>query len=193
MRKIAVTGVLASLSIVLGITGLGLITWFPGASLTTMHVPVIIGAILEGPIVGLVIGLLFGVFSLIQASLIAVNPADMAFINPLISVVPRLFIGPASWLVYASISGSLRITDKKIPVLRESLALIISAIAGSLTNTVLVLSALALFKVIPWAMIGLIALTNGSLEAALSALIVFVVLAAWKHLPRHGGRSRLNR
>jgi uncharacterized membrane protein len=193
MRKIAVTGVLASLSIVLGITGLGLITWFPGASLTTLHVPVIIGAILEGPVVGVFIGLLFGVFTMIQASLIAVNPADMAFINPLISVVPRLFIGLVSWFVYALITGRLRIKDKTVTVLRESLALIISAVAGSLTNTVLVLSALALFKIIPWATIWAIASVNGSLEAALSAIIVFAVLSAWKHLPRHGGKSRLNR
>ena len=34
-----------------------------------MHVPVIIGAVLEGPIVGLVIGFIFGLFSLIQAAI----------------------------------------------------------------------------------------------------------------------------
>ena len=195
LRKIALTGVLASLSIVLGITGLGFITLFPGAALTIMHVPPIIGAILEGPVVGAITGLLFGIFSMIQSALTAVLPADIAFTNPLISVLPRLFIGPVSWIVYILISrGVIKGKENtKVPFIRESAALIISALAGSLTNTILVLSALALFKVIPWAIIWGIAIVNGSLEAALSAFIVFAVLSVWKNLPRYGGKSRLSR
>jgi uncharacterized membrane protein len=187
IRKIAVTGVLAALSIVLGLTGLGFITWFPGASLTIMHVPVIIGAILEGPLVGALIGLLFGVFSMIQASISAVNPADLAFVNPIISVLPRVFIGPAAWVVYALIAG------RPARLVRESIALIMGTIVGSLVNTVLVMGALGLFKVLPWSAIWVIASTNGILEAGFSAIIVFAVLSVWKHLPLYGGRSRLNR
>jgi uncharacterized membrane protein len=187
IRKIAVTGVLAALSIVLGLTGLGFITWFPGAALTIMHVPVIIGAILEGPIVGALIGLLFGVFSMIQASIIAVNPADLAFVNPVISVLPRLFIGPAAWLVY------ILIARRPARLVRESIALIAGTVTGSLVNTVLVMAALGLFKVIPWSLVWVIASTNGILEAGFSAVIVFAVLSVWKRLPLHGGKSRLNR
>ncbi|MGB8252563.1 MAG: ECF transporter S component, partial [Anaerolineaceae bacterium] len=67
-RKIVIAGVMAAVSILLGVTRWGFIPWFAGVSLTIMHVPVIIGAILEGPIVGLVIGLIFGLFSMIQAA-----------------------------------------------------------------------------------------------------------------------------
>ncbi|MDY6868152.1 MAG: ECF transporter S component, partial [Chloroflexota bacterium] len=58
-RRIVIAGVMSAISIFLGITHLGFIPWFSGASLTIMQVPVIIGAVLEGPLVGLIIGLFF--------------------------------------------------------------------------------------------------------------------------------------
>ncbi|MFY9365109.1 MAG: ECF transporter S component, partial [Brevefilum fermentans] len=102
-RKIVITGVLSAISIFLGITRLGFIPWFSGVSLTIMHLPVIIGAVLEGPVVGFAIGLIFGIFSLIQAAIAPTGPTDVWFTNPLISVIPRLFIGPISWLVYRAL------------------------------------------------------------------------------------------
>jgi len=66
-RKIVITGVLGAIAVLLGLTRLGFIPWISGASLTIMHIPAIIGAILEGPIVGLGIGLIFGIFSEIKA------------------------------------------------------------------------------------------------------------------------------
>ena len=65
-RKIAVTGVLGAVTILLGLTHWGFIPWFGGVSLTIMHIPVIIGAILEGPAVGAGIGLIFGLFSMLR-------------------------------------------------------------------------------------------------------------------------------
>jgi len=85
-RKIVITGVLSAISIFLGITRLGFIPWFSGVSLTIMHLPVIIGAVLEGPVVGFAIGLIFGIFSLIQAAIAPTGPTDVWFTNPLISV-----------------------------------------------------------------------------------------------------------
>ena len=67
-RKIVVGGILGAISIFLGITKWGFLPWIGGASITIMTVPVVIGAVLEGPIVGLAIGLIFGGFSLIQAA-----------------------------------------------------------------------------------------------------------------------------
>ena len=74
-----------------------------GVSATTMHIPVIIGAVLEGPVVGALIGLVFGVTSLIRAAVAPNGPIDPLFINPLLSVLPRLFIGPAAWLVWRAL------------------------------------------------------------------------------------------
>ena len=66
VRKMMVVGLLASISIVLGIVpGLGFIPVGPTRA-TIMHIPVIIGAIMEGPLVGGLIGLIFGVFSIFK-------------------------------------------------------------------------------------------------------------------------------
>jgi uncharacterized membrane protein len=194
VRKITTTGVLAAVSIVLGITRLGLIPWITGASLTVMHVPVIIGALLEGPAVGSFIGFLFGIFSMIQAAISANTPIDAAFINPLISVLPRLFIGPASWLLYVLIN---KFRSKKSAmagrVFVESLAITAGAILGSLINSVLVLLALWIFKILNWQLIVLILASNSIIEAVISALIVLTVVSLWKHIPRGTGKSRLAR
>jgi len=101
-RKIVVTGVLGAIAILLGLTHWGFIPWFGGVSLTIMHVPVIIGAILEGPVVGAGIGLIFGLFSMLQAAIAPSGPTDVWFTNPVLSVLPRLFIGPVAWLVYSA-------------------------------------------------------------------------------------------
>ncbi|MGO3018764.1 MAG: ECF transporter S component, partial [Anaerococcus sp.] len=65
-RKLVVTAMLGAITIVLGLTPLGFIP-LGFINITTMHIPVIIGAILEGPIVGAIVGLLFGLFSIVNA------------------------------------------------------------------------------------------------------------------------------
>ena len=73
-RKITIAGLLGGIAILLGVTSLGFIPTPLGITLTIMHIPVIIGAIMEGPYVGLATGLIF--------------------------VLPRLFIGPVAYLAY---------------------------------------------------------------------------------------------
>ena len=180
-RKIVITGILGAISVFLGVTPLGFITWFPGVSLTIMHVPVILGAVLEGPWVGLAIGLIFGISSMIKAGVAPNGPIDVIFTNPLISVLPRLFIGPVAWLAWSALK-------------RWRVAGLIGAgIAGSLTNTVLVLamiglvpSAIGVLKDIAQAtnvptftLLSGIAVANGLPEAAAATLIVLLVAAAW--------------
>ena len=167
-RKIVITGVLGAIAVLLGATRLGFIPWPTGASLTIMHVPVIIGAVLEGPLVGLGIGLIFGIFSMIQAAVAPTGPADVWFTNPLLSVLPRLFIGPITWVIWQGL--------KKIP----AVGLIAAGIVGSLTNTVLVLTMIGLLGFLPWAALGPIAIANGLPEAGISALITLLVVSAWK-------------
>ncbi|MCB0105946.1 MAG: ECF transporter S component, partial [Caldilineaceae bacterium] len=69
VRRIAMTGILAAIAIFLGATRLGFIP-VPNLSgnATIMHVPAIIGGILEGPIVGLLVGGIFGAYSFLQAT-----------------------------------------------------------------------------------------------------------------------------
>jgi len=142
-----------------------------------MHVPVIIGAILEGPVVGLVIGLVFGVFSLIQAAVAPTGPQDVIFTNPLISILPRLFIGPISWLIYRALKRW------QIP------ALIVTGIGGSLTNTILVLGMIGLLGFAPWEVILAILIGNSLIEAVASALLVLAVVSIWKQIARGGKKQ----
>ncbi|MDR0411317.1 MAG: ECF transporter S component [Treponema sp.] len=195
VKKIAVAGVLSSSVIVLGTTGIGFILLPFGAAITILQVPVIIGAILEGPFVGLFIGVLFGIFSIVQSAIIAASPVDMAFMTyPFIALIPRMFIGPATWFSYALISGQLwNKKERKPPVIIISTAIIIAAIVGSLVNTVMVLGGLGLLKIFPWEVIFPIAALNGPVEAASSALITFTVVSLWKNLHLGRGRSKLSK
>jgi len=169
-RKLVVTGVLGAIAILLGVTRWGFIPWFGGVSLTIMHVPVIIAAVLEGPIVGIGVGLIFGIFSMIQAAVAPNGPTDIWFTNPLLSVVPRLFIGPVAYLTWKAL--------EKMPVI----GLITAGITGSLTNTILVLGVIGLMGLLPWEVLGGIVIGNGLLEAGVSAVITLVVVAAWRQI-----------
>jgi hypothetical protein len=123
----------------------------------------IIGAVLEGPLVGLGIGLIFGVFSMIQAAVAPTGPTDVWFTNPLLSVLPRLLIGPVAWLVWTAL--------KRWPVA----GLIGAGIAGSLTNTIAVLGMIGLLGYVPWAALPAIVVANGLPEAGAAAIITLVV------------------
>ena len=164
-RKIVITGALGAVTILLGLTHWGLIPWFAGISLTIMQIPVIIGAILEGPIVGVGIGLIFGLFSLLEAAIAPSGPGDVVFTNPLISILPRLFIGPVAWLVWSAL--------KKHP----TLGLISAGLAGSLTNTILVLGMFGVYSLYTWPVLGGIVVANGLPEALVSAILTLTIVS----------------
>lgn len=98
VRKLAIIGGLGGISAVLGMTPLGFIPVGPTRA-TIMHIPVIIGAIMEGPVVGAFVGLIFGIFSIFQA-ITNPTPVSFVFLNPLVSVLPRVLIGVLSFYVY---------------------------------------------------------------------------------------------
>jgi uncharacterized membrane protein len=126
VRQMAVSGMLSAIIIVLGTTGLGFIP-IPPVKATIMHLPVIIGAIIEGPIVGALIGLMFGLFSIFQA-MTNPTPTSFLFLNPIIAIVPRVLIGILSYYAYRLIPGK-----------RESFKCGAAVVVGTLTNTIGVL------------------------------------------------------
>lgn len=102
IRKLTIIGVLGAVSVVLGMTPLGFIPVGPTRA-TIMHIPVIIGAIIEGPVVGAFVGLIFGLFSIYQA-ITAPTPVSFVFLNPLVSVLPRVLIGITSYYTYRGLN-----------------------------------------------------------------------------------------
>lgn len=103
VRRMAIVGVLGGISIVLGMTPLGFIPVGPTRA-TIMHIPVIIGAIMEGPIVGGLIGLIFGLFSVFQA-MTNPTPVSFVFLNPVVSILPRVLIGIVTYYIYMLSKG----------------------------------------------------------------------------------------
>lgn len=119
---------------------------------TIIHVPVIIGALLLGPRYGAFLGLVFGVTSLVKATL---TPTVTSFVfspfvtiggysgnmwSVVIAIVPRVLIGVVAYYVYIlimklahGIKGS------------QTAALWIAGIAGSMTNTLLVMNGIYIF------------------------------------------------
>lgn len=183
VRKLVIMGVLSAISIMLSITPLGYIPIGP-VQATIMHLPVIIGAILEGPLVGAVIGLVFGVTSLLRAVL---NPsvASFLFMNPVISVVPRVLMGFLAYYIYM---GLFKVSRKTAAPITGFLASMINTVG--VLGSIYVLYAERYLEVIGKSgsaakIIGAIAVTNGVPEAILAAVVVSAVVGVMKRIRKH--------
>jgi uncharacterized membrane protein len=188
IRKIAVAGILSALSVGLYYTPLAfaLIPGLP-VQITLMHIPVIIGAILEGPVVGAFIGFIFGLFSLYTATFTPL-PIAFAFLNPLVSVLPRILIGIVTYYMYRAVHGALK--EKK-----PGLSIGIAAAAGTLTNTIGVLGMIYILyakrfvealglDVSPLVGVFGLALPNSPLELVAAILLTIPVVIAIKKARR---------
>ena len=133
IRRLTITGMLTAIIILLAFTNLGLIP-IGAIAITIIHLPVLIGLLAEGPVVGLILAFVFGACTLIKALISPTGAFDPFFINPLVSILPRLFIPLGAWGVYRLLKGIL---PKKRAM--ESIAWGAAGLVGSLTNTVFVL------------------------------------------------------
>ncbi len=144
---------------------------YGGLSITTLHIPVIIGAVLLGPLPGLVLGLVWGVTCLIYAVMQGTFDA-VIFLNPMISVVPRVIVGFAAGIYYQLLSKRFK-----------TMSMPLTAILATLTNTVLVLGAIQIFggvELVTFAdwikNVILIAVgINGIVEVVLSVILVTAI------------------
>lgn len=188
IRKIAVAGILSAMSVGLNYTPIGFML-VPGlpVQITLMHVPVIIGAILEGPVVGAFIGLIFGLFSLYTATYTPL-PIAFAFLNPLASVLPRILIGIVTYYVYKAARGTLNEA-------KPGLSIGIAAAAGTLTNTIGVLGMIYILyakrfvealglDVSPLVGVFGLALPNSPLELVAAILLTIPIVIAIKKARR---------
>lgn len=173
-RRLVITAVLIAITIVLSIplnlgplVSLGFISFPPAIAVTIVHVPTIIAAILEGPIVGVIVGAAFGLFSLFLATQPTAGPGNAPFLDPVVSVLPRLFIGPVAWLIYRSLKSG-----------GEQVRLGSAAVAGTLTNTLLVIGAIALRFNLPFFAILASVGINVVLEVIVAVVIVVAVVNA---------------
>lgn len=181
VRKMTIIAMLSAVSIMLSLTPIGYIP-VGITNATIMHIPVIIGAIMEGPIVGASIGLIFGVTSLMKAWM-APNITSFAFMNPLVSIIPRILIGIVSYYVYVGIVKAIK---------NKSIAAAAAGAIGSMVNTIGVLGMIyVLYAERFVSAIGgnastagkvllTLGITNGIPEAIVAALIVTGVVSVLK-------------
>ncbi len=83
--------------------------------------------------------LVFGITSLLCALFIG-NPY---FLMPWISILPRLFVGPAAYGMFCLIKKLTKKSEKKF--FNKTLPLAVGSAVGILTNTILVIACLSIF------------------------------------------------
>ena len=173
-RKITVAAALSAIAVVLGATQLGFIPVpTPAGHATIMHIPAILGGILEGPVVGVVVGAIFGIYSFLDAS-------TPIFKDPLVAIFPRLFIGLFAYYAYA-------LTRRW----GESVGVTVAAVVGTLTNTVLVLGMIVLRGYLDWKTALAVGVTHGLPEIVVAIVITLPVVLAWKRIETGSGGSNL--
>lgn len=175
VRKIVIAGVLGAIAILLGVTRLGYIPVPTAAgNATIMHIPAVIGGIMEGPLVGLLIGLIFGVSSFFNATI-------PLFKDPLVAILPRLFIGVVAYLTYVGLRN-----------INQYVAIGVAGFLGSMTNTVLVLTMAVVRNYMPAEVAFSVAIANGLPEAVVGVIVTLAVVAAWKKIGSGSRRSKIS-
>lgn len=195
-----------ALVLLLGLTPIGIIP-LGTINVTILHIPVIIGALFLGWKSGLLLGLVFGVCSLMSAYGLTLTPpsglaAALGAAKPgflvLMCLIPRLLV-PITAYFMNRLLGRLHV--------KKTLSLSLSAMTGSLTNSIFYLGLMAIFyrlsgldlnrlmsafgieRLNLWSLIGVIFTGAGILEAAAAFIIVPAIIAALEKVQKHTGGS----
>ena len=183
LRELTIVGLLAAITIILGLSGYGIMALGP-LNVTTLHVPTLIGALVEGPKVGGFVGFIFGCYSLWQ-NITAPNILSPLFINPIISVLPRVLFPILAYLVYLVLW--------KVP---QGPRIIVTAFMGTIFHTIMVMGLIFLLYADMFALkmnlspdqvlgsILFLSATHGIPEAVFAAVIVTPVAMALRKVLR---------
>lgn len=201
-RYMATLAMLCGVLLVMGITGIGFIP-FPVIKATTMHIPVILGAVLLGPGAG---GVLGGVFGLCSIWVNTTSPGLLSFaFSPFMTteglpgVVKSLWIALGCRILFGIIAGWLWKLLKKI-LKQDYAALPVTAAVSTLCHTILVMGSIYFLLAQQYAEAKNVAITavfglvmgtvtaSGIPEAIIAATLVTVIGKALLHL-----QSRMNK
>lgn len=185
-RYMATLAMLCGVLLVMGATGIGFIP-LPVIKATTMHIPVILGAVLLGPGAGAVLGGVFGLCS-IWANTTAPGLLAFAFspfmAEGLAGALKSLWIALGCRIVFGVLAGLLWKAFRK---LGETVSLPITAATATLCHTLLVMGSIYVLlaqqyaqakNVAVSAVFGLVMTTvtaSGIPEAVAAAILVTVI------------------
>lgn len=192
---------MAAIVILLSSTPLGMIQ-LPIIKATTVHIPVIIGAILFGPLAGSILGGIFGICSMVSNT---TAPTLLSFaFSPFLSttgipgMLKAIWVSVGCRILIGLIAGWLWIGLKKLK-LNDFIALPITGFVGSMVNTIFVMGSIyflfaeqyaAAKQVAITAVFGLVMATvavSGVPEAIAAAILVTAITKA---LLKAMGRKR---
>ena len=189
-----------ALQLALQITGIGLIP-LPFIKATTLHIPVILGAVVLGPLAG---GILGGVFGLCSIWTNTVAPSALSFaFSPVLAAEAGGLSGAlkAVWIAFGCrvmigvVSGWLWMIMKRLKI-NDFIALPVAGIAGAMTNTVLVMGSIYVLLRPEYAALKNVAVdavlklvmgvvgTSGVAEAAAAAVLVTAIGKALMFVPQ---------
>lgn len=143
-RWFVTVALMMAIIIVLANTPLGLIQ-LPIIKATTVHIPVIIGAIVLGPLAGGILGATFGVCSMISNTM-APTLLSFAFspflsTTGLVGVIKALWISIGCRTVLGVAAGWFWILLKKIKV-NQNIGLILTGFLASMFHTIIVMGSI---------------------------------------------------
>ena len=169
-RWLVLLALFVAIEIFLNVTGIGLIP-LPLIKASTLHIPVIIGAVLMGPMAGGVLGGVFGLCS-IWSNSTAPGLLSFAF-SPFLATsaagaVKTIWIALGCRILIGVVAGWLWIALKKVKV-NDFIALPIVGVAGALTNTGLVMTSIYVLLSPEFA-----AAKNIAMEAVLGGVMAIV-------------------
>lgn len=188
-RYMATLAMLCGVLTVMGMTGIGFIP-LPVIKATTMHIPVILGAVLLGPKAGGILGAVFGLCS-IWANTTTPNLLSFAF-SPfmsnegLIGAAKSIWIALGCRILFGVIAGWLWMFAKKL-MKKDYIALPVTAALATVCHTLLVMSSIYILLAQQYAaaknvgitaVFGLIMGTvtaSGIPEAIVAAILVTVI------------------
>ena len=195
-RYMALLAMFCGILLVMGVTGIGFIP-LPVIKATTMHIPVILGAVLLGPAAGAVLG---GVFGLCSIWANTTSPGLLAFaFSPFMTteglpgVLKSLWIALGCRILLGVIAGWLWKGMKKL-LKQDYLALPVTAAVSTVCHTILVMGSIYVLLAQQYAEAKNVAITavfglvmgtvtaSGIPEAIIAAVLVTVIGKALLHL-----------
>ena len=201
-RWLVLLALFVAIEIFLNVTGIGLIP-LPLIKASTLHIPVIIGAVLMGPLAGGVLGGVFGLCS-IWSNSTAPGLLSFAFspflATSAVGAVKTIWIAFGCRVLIGVVAGWLWIILKKLRV-NDLVALPVVGAAGALTNTGLVMTSIYLLlspefaaakNIAMEAVLGgvmAIVAANGVPEAIAAAVLVTAIGKAMLHISGLLGRT----
>lgn len=188
-RWLASVALMMAVVILLASTPLGMIQ-LPVVKATTVHIPVILGAILLGPLAGSILGGVFGICSMVSNTM-APTLLSFAF-SPFMSMtgisgaIKAVWISVGCRILIGFFAGWFWILLSKFRMNRIA-ALAVTGFMGSMVNTVAVMGSIYKLLALPYAQVknvavdavwGLIMATvtaSGIPEAIVAAVLVAVI------------------